>query len=70
MPELPFSCKSDWGSYIASTKKAASKYIGAFIFFMWFLSPEVSIYLPKSTWNAVLAWNAVLMSKIVLPATF
>ena len=38
-----------WGSYIISIAKTASKKIGALIRFMKFLSPEVALYLCKST---------------------
>ena len=43
-----FSSKLDWGSYIVSTTKTASKKIRALISFMKFLSPEVALYLYKS----------------------
>ena len=46
---LTFSYKLDWGSYIISTAKTASKKIGALIRSMKFLSPEVALYLYKST---------------------
>ena len=46
---LTFSSKLDWGSYIISIAKTACKKIGARIHSMWFLSPEVSLYLYKST---------------------
>ena len=46
---LTFSSKLDWGSYIVSIAKTASKKIGALIRFMKFLSPEVALYLYKST---------------------
>ena len=46
---LTFSSKLDWGSYIVSIAKTASKKIGALIRFMKFLSPEVALYLCKST---------------------
>ena len=46
---LTFSCKLDWGSYIISIAKTASKKIGALIRSMKFLSPEVALYLYKST---------------------
>ena len=42
---LTFSSKSDWGSYIISIAKTASKKIGALIRSMKFLSPEVALYL-------------------------
>ena len=46
---LTFSSKLDWGSYIISVSKTASKEIGALICSMKFLSPEVALYLYKST---------------------
>ena len=46
---LTFSSKLDWGSYIVSIAKTASKKIGALIRSMKFLSPEVALYLHKST---------------------
>ena len=46
---LTFSSKLDWGSYIVSIAKTASKKIGAFTRSMKFLSPEVALYLYKST---------------------
>ena len=49
MLELTFSAKFDWGSYIISIAKTASKKIGALMHSMKFLSPEVALYLYKST---------------------
>ena len=46
---LTFSSKLDWGSYIVPIAKTASKKIGALIRSMKFLSPEVALYLYKST---------------------
>ena len=46
---LTFSSKLDWGSYSVSIAKTASKKIGALIWSMKFLSPEVALYLYKST---------------------
>ena len=46
---LTFSTKLDWGSCIVSIAKTASKKIGALIRSMKFLSPEVTLYLCKST---------------------
>ena len=46
---LTFSSKLDWGSYIIPFVKSASIKIGALIFSMKFLSPEVELYLYKST---------------------
>ena len=45
---LIFSSILDWDSYIISITKTASK-IGALICSMKFLSPEVTLYLYKST---------------------
>ena len=45
---LTFSSKLDWGCYIVSIAKTASKKIGALICSMKFLSPEVVLYLYKS----------------------
>ena len=42
---LTFSSKLDWGSYIISTAKTASKKIGALIRSMKFLSPAVAVSL-------------------------
>ena len=42
---LTFSSKFDWGSYIVSIAKTASKKIGALIRSMKFLSPEVAVSL-------------------------
>ena len=46
---LTFCSKLDCGSYIVSIGKTASKKIGALIYSMKFLSPEVALYLYKST---------------------
>ena len=46
---LTFSSKLDWGSYIISIGKTASKKIGALIHSMKFLSPDAALYLYKST---------------------
>ena len=45
---LTFSSKLDWGSYIISIAKTASKKIGVMIGSVKFLSPEVALYLCKS----------------------
>ena len=45
---LTFSSKLDWGPYIISIAKTASKKIGALIHSMKFFSPEVALYLYKS----------------------
>ena len=49
MLELTFSFKLVWGSHIISFAKNASIKIGALIFSMNFLSPEVALYLYEST---------------------
>ena len=46
---LTFSSKLDWGSYIISIAKTASKKIETLICSMKFLSPKVALYLYKST---------------------
>ena len=49
MLELTFSSKLDWASYVVSIAKTASEKIGALIRSVKFLSPEVALYLYKST---------------------
>ena len=49
MPGLPFSSKLDWGSYIISNANTASKKNRALIHSMKFLSPEIALYLYRST---------------------
>ena len=63
---LSYSSKLDWGSYIISIAKTASKKIGALICSMTFLSPEVAMY--KSIINLPYghAWNTVDRSGLVL----
>ena len=46
---LTFSSKLEWGSYIICIAKTSSKKIGGLIYSMKFLSPEVALYLYKST---------------------
>ena len=46
---LTFSSQLDWGSHIISIAKTASMKIGALISSMKFLSPELTLYLYKST---------------------
>ena len=46
---LTFSSKLDWGSYVICIAKTASKKMGALIRSVKFLSPEVALYLYKST---------------------
>ena len=52
---LTFFFKFDWGSYIISIAKTASKKIGAIIRFMEFLSPEVY----ADVWNTVVTCGLV-----------
>ena len=49
MPGLIFSSKLYWNSYIVSIAKTASKKIETLIRSMKFLSPDVALYLYKST---------------------
>ena len=49
MLRLTFSFKLDRGCYIISIAKTASEEIGALIHSMKFFSPEVALYLYKST---------------------
>ena len=49
MLRLTFSSKLDWGSYIISIAKTASKKIGTLVCSMKYLSPEAALYLYKST---------------------
>ena len=46
---LSFSSKLDWGSYIVSIAKTPSEKSGTLIQSIKFLSPEVTLYLYKST---------------------
>ena len=46
---MTFSSKLDWDSYIICISIAAPKKIGAWIRPMKFLSPEVALYLYKSS---------------------
>ena len=46
---MTFSSKLDWGCYIISIAKTASKKVGALIRSVKFLFPEVALYLYKST---------------------
>ena len=43
MLQVTFSSKLDWGTYIISIAKTASKKIGALIHSMKFISPEVAV---------------------------
>ena len=55
---LTFSSKLDWGSYIISIAKTASKKIGALIRPMKFLSPEIALYLYKSTMRPCMDYSS------------
>ena len=46
---LTYPSKLDWGPYIFSVAKTPSKKIGALIRSMKFSSPDVAVYLYKST---------------------
>ena len=72
---LTFSSKLDWGSYIISIAKTASKKTGDLIRSMKFLSPEVALYLYKSTlrpcmeycchvWAGAPGWYLELLDKL------
>ena len=60
---LSFSSKLDWGSYIISNAKTASKKIGALIHSMKFFSPGVALDLYKSTHT--LLWNTLVRPGLV-----
>ena len=75
MLELTFSSKLDWVPYIISIAKTASRKIGAWIRSMKFLSPEVALYVYKSTirlrmeycchdWAGVPSCNLELLDKL------
>ena len=61
---LYFSSKLDQTSFIITIAKIASKKIGALIRSMKFLSPEVALYLCKSTY--AIAWNTVVMPGLLV----
>ena len=66
---VDFSSKLDLGSYIISIAKTASKKIGALLRSMKFLSPEVTLFLYKSTILQCMeycchAWGLVLLVAI------
>ena len=63
MLRLTFSSTLDWGSYVISIAKTACKKIGALVHSMKFLSPEVALYLYKSTVRHV--WNTVVTYRLV-----
>ena len=53
---LTFPSKLDLGSYIISVAKTASKQIRALILSIKFLSPEVALYLYKSTMGPLMEY--------------
>ena len=53
---LSLSSKLDWGSYIISIAKTASKKIGALIRSLKFLFLEVTLYLYKSTMHSCMEY--------------
>ena len=59
---LTFSSKLDWG-YNISIAKMASKKFGALIRSVKFLSPDVALYLYKSTYAH--AWHTVVTSGLL-----
>ena len=63
---LTYSSKLDWGSYIFSIAKTASKKIGALIRSMNFLSPAVALH--PINLRYVQVWNTVVMSGLVVLA--
>ena len=66
---LTFSSKLDWGSYIISVAKTASKKIGALICFMKFLSRDVVLYLYISAIHPCME-NVVTSGLVPLVATW
>ena len=63
MLELSFSTKLDWGSYIISIVKSASKKIGALVRSVKFCLLSlfcISVNLPNSH-----VWNTAVMSRLV-----
>ena len=60
---LTFSSKLDWGSYIISIAKTASKKIEALIQSIKFLSPEVALYLINLPYPHL--WDTVVTSGLV-----
>ena len=72
---LIFFSNLDWGPYIISITKTSFKKIGALIRSMKFLSPEVALYLYKSTirpcieycchvWAGAPSWYSELSDKL------
>ena len=65
---LTFCFKLEWGYYIVSIAKTASKKIGALTLTMKFHSSGVALHLYKSDYD--LEWNTVVMSGLVLPVCY
>ena len=63
---LSFSSKFDWGSYNISIAEITSKKNKAMICSIKFFSPEVALYLCKSTIQ--FAWNSFVMAGLLLLA--
>ena len=68
---LSFSSKLDWGSYVVSIAKTASRKIRALICSMKFFSPDVALYLYKSTirpcmeyWSGATGYYLELLDKL------
>ena len=72
---LTFYSKLDWGSYVISTAKTASKKIEALVRSMKFVFPGVAFYLYKSTigpcmeyccyvWAGAPSWYLELLDKL------
>ena len=61
MPVIAISSKSGWGSYIVSIAKTASKKSVALIRFIKFVSPEVDLYLYKSTIQPYMEYSLTLI---------
>ena len=61
---LTFSSNLDWGSYIISIVKSASKKIGALIRSRKFVSLEVALYLYKSTIRPCIWSNGIVVKAL------
>ena len=67
---LTFSSRFDWGSYIISIAKIATKKIGASIHSIKFLSPEFVLYLYKSTSPCIKYCCHVLLEPLAATLNF
>ena len=61
---LPFSFKFDWGSYIVSIVKTATKQIEVLIHSIKFLSHEVAFYLYKFTIRPCMEYCCHVFKKV------